>query len=297
VATDPLGGFLALREVTPRRIVGLISGTSADGVDAALVEVEGAGADLQVRLLEFASRPYSPPLRARVVAAGEASAPALLDLHYELGEVFAEAAGALIEVARRRGLAVHLIGSHGQTARHHPRATGAHGQAATLQIAEPAVIAERTGLPVVADFRPADVAAGGEGAPLVPLVDWLLFRLAARTRACLNIGGIANATVLAGEAAGVRAFDLGPGNMPLDLVVHAWTGGAETFDRDGARAARRSGPTSWRRSSEPTPGAKRTCCGRSHGSLPRGSATGFAGGRGSRWTRCWSRGAVRGTGR
>jgi anhydro-N-acetylmuramic acid kinase len=171
------------------------------------------------------------------VAAGEASAPALLDLHYELGEVFAESAGALVEAARRRGLAVHLIGSHGQTARHHPRAAGAHGQAATLQIAEPAVIAERTGLPVVADFRPADVAAGGEGAPLVPLVDWLLFRLPAGTRACLNIGGIANATVLVGDAAGVRAFDLGPGNMPLDLVVDAWTRGAETFDRDGARAA------------------------------------------------------------
>jgi anhydro-N-acetylmuramic acid kinase len=237
VPTDPLGAFLALRDVTPRRIVGLISGTSADGVDAALVEVEGAGEDVRVRLLEFASRPYSPPLRARVVAAGEASAPALLDLHYELGEVFAESASALIEAARRRGLAVHLIGSHGQTARHHPRAAGVHGQAATLQIAEPAVIAERTGLPVVADFRPADVAAGGEGAPLVPLVDWLLFRLAAGTRACLNIGGIANATVLVGGASGVRAFDLGPGNMPLDLVVDAWTRGAETFDRDGARAA------------------------------------------------------------
>jgi anhydro-N-acetylmuramic acid kinase len=237
MATDPLGDFLALRDVTPRRIVGLISGTSADGVDAALVEVEGAGEDLRVRLLTFASQPYSPPLRARVVAAGEASVAALLDLHYELGEVFAEAAGALVEGARRLGLAVHLIGSHGQTARHHPRATGARGRAATLQIAEPAVIAERTGLPVVADFRPADVAAGGEGAPLVPLVDWLLFRLAGRTRACLNIGGIANATVLPPEAAGVRAFDVGPGNMPLDSVVHAWTGGAETFDRDGARAA------------------------------------------------------------
>src|SRR5262245_35338205 len=238
MATGPLGDFLALRAVTPRRIVGLISGTSADGVDAALVEVEGAGEDLRVRVLEFVSRPYAPPLRDRVVAAGEASAPALLDLHYELGEVFAEAAGALIDVARRRGLAVHLIGSHGQTARHHPRADGTHGQAATLQIAEPAIIAERTGLPVVADFRPADVAAGGEGAPLVPLVDWLLFRLAGRTRACLNIGGIANATVLPPAAAGVHAFDLGPGNMPLDIVVQAWTRGAETFDRDGVRATR-----------------------------------------------------------
>jgi anhydro-N-acetylmuramic acid kinase len=99
------------------------------------------------------------------------------------------------------------------------------------------VIAERTGLPVVADFRPRDVAAGGEGAPLVPLVDWLLFRAPGRARVCLNLGGIANVTVLAERVDAVRAFDVGPANMPLDLVVAAWTAGAETFDADGRRAA------------------------------------------------------------
>jgi anhydro-N-acetylmuramic acid kinase len=139
--------------------------------------------------------------------------------------------------ARRQGVEVDLIGSHGQTARHHPRAADAGGRAATLQLAEPAVIAERTGVPVVADFRPRDVAAGGEGAPLVPLVDWLLFRRVGATRACLNLGGIANVTVVTERADSVRAFDLGPANMPMDAVVQAWTGGAETFDRDGARAA------------------------------------------------------------
>lgn len=234
---DPVTAFLGLRDAVPRRIVGLISGTSADGVDAALVEIEGFRETTRVRLLAFATRPYAPELRARVLDLGDATAEELLRLHYRLGEEFARAALDLIEPARRQGLAVHLVGSHGQTARHHPRAADPDGRAATLQLGEPAVIAERTGLPVVADFRPRDVAAGGEGAPLVPLVDWLLFRRPGRIRACLNLGGIANVTVLGERPEAVRAFDLGPANMPLDLVVQAWTGGVELFDRDGARAA------------------------------------------------------------
>jgi anhydro-N-acetylmuramic acid kinase len=238
VTADPLAAFLALRSATPRRIVGLMSGTSADGIDAALVEVEGAGETTRARLLEFVTRPYEPALRRRVLAVGEATTAELLDVHYEVGEAFAGAALAVVELARRRSLAVHLVGSHGQTARHHPRAGRPASRAATLQIGEPAVIAERTGLPVVADFRPRDVAAGGEGAPLVPLVDWLLFRAPGRVRACLNLGGIANATVLGPRPDATRAFDLGPANMPLDTVVAAWTAGAEAFDRDGARAAR-----------------------------------------------------------
>jgi anhydro-N-acetylmuramic acid kinase len=235
--SDPLARFLALRTVSPRRVVGLISGTSADGIDAALVEVSGAGEATRVRVLDFRTRPFDPDLRARVLALGEARAEELLRAHYALGEEFARAALDVMATARRQGVEVDLIGSHGQTARHHPRAADAGGRAATLQLAEPAVIAERTGVPVVADFRPRDVAAGGEGAPLVPLVDWLLFRRVGATRACLNLGGIANVTVVTERADSVRAFDLGPANMPMDAVVQAWTGGAETFDRDGARAA------------------------------------------------------------
>jgi anhydro-N-acetylmuramic acid kinase len=238
VSPDPVSRLLALREVTPRRVVGLMSGTSADGIDAALVEIEGAGETTRVRLLDFRTRPFDPALRARVLALGEARADELLRLHYRLGEEFARAALDVIEPARRAGHAVHLVGSHGQTARHHPRAAEPHGRAATLQLAEPAVIAERTGLPVIADFRPRDVAAGGEGAPLVPLVDWLLFRRPGAVRACLNLGGIANVTVVTERAEAVRAFDLGPANMPLDLVVQAVTNGAQAFDRDGALAAR-----------------------------------------------------------
>ncbi len=234
---DPLARLLALRMVSPRRVVGLISGTSADGIDAALVEIEGAGDTTQARLLGFRTRPFDPALRIRILALGDARADELLRVHYRLGDEFAEAALEVIGEAGGDGLPVHLVGSHGQTARHHPRAGSPDGRAATLQLAEPAIIAERTGLPVVADFRPRDIAAGGEGAPLVPLVDWLLFRRAGATRACLNMGGIANVTVVTERLDTVRAFDLGPANMPLDLVVHAWTGGAETFDRNGARAA------------------------------------------------------------
>jgi anhydro-N-acetylmuramic acid kinase len=234
---DPLARLLALRTVSPRRVVGLISGTSADGIDAALVELNGAGETTRARVLDFRTRPFDPGLRARVFALKEARAEELLRVHYLLGEEFARAALDVMTAARQQGVEVHLIGSHGQTARHHPRAAESDRRAATLQLGEPAVIAERTGLPVIADFRPRDVAAGGEGAPLVPLVDWLLFRRPGTTRACLNLGGIANVTVVTERQDSVRAFDLGPANMPMDLVVHAWTGGAETFDRDGARAA------------------------------------------------------------
>jgi len=234
---DPLTRFLGLRTVSPRRVVGLISGTSADAIDVALVELEGAGETTRARVLDFRTRSYDPELRDRVLALKDARADELLRCHYRLGEEFAQAALDMIEAARRRGLPVHLIGSHGQTARHHPRVDDPAGRAATLQLAEPAIIAERTGLPVVADFRPRDIAAGGEGAPLVPLVDWLLFRRPGATRACLNMGGISNVTVVTERVDSVRAFDIGPANMPMDLVVHAWTGGTETFDRDGGRAA------------------------------------------------------------
>ncbi len=237
MGADPLAALLRLREVTPRRIVGLMSGTSADGVDAALVEVAGAGEQTRVRLLAFLTQPYEPAFRARLLALGEATAAELLRVHVELGEALARAALAVIEAAGPSGRPAHLVGSHGQTARHHPRGSSPDGRGATLQLGEPAVIAERTGLPVVADFRPRDVAAGGEGAPLVPLVDWLLFRAPGRVRVCLNLGGIANLTVVTDRLDDVRAFDVGPANMPLDAVVAAWTRGAEAFDAEGARAA------------------------------------------------------------
>ena len=235
MGADALRRLLALREVEPRRIVGLMSGTSGDGVDAALVEVEGAGEGIRVRPLAFLTAPYPPALRREILALPTATAETVCRLHYALGEEFARAALTVIRAARLTPTEVHLIGSHGQTAYHIPRGSGA---GATLQLGEPAVIAERSGLPVIADFRPRDVAAGGEGAPLVPLADYLLFRAPGRVRALVNLGGIANVTVVPERLERLVAFDLGPGNMPLDLVTEAMTGGAEPFDRDGALAAR-----------------------------------------------------------
>jgi anhydro-N-acetylmuramic acid kinase len=145
----------------------------------------------------------------------------------------------VLEVCRAAGVEVrdvHLVGSHGQTAAHRPRSAGKLG--ATLQIGEAAVINERTGLPVICDFRVRDVAAGGEGAPLVPLVDHLLFRAPGVRRAIQNIGGIANVTLVGDAFADLVAFDTGPGNMPLDAVARAASRGVDAYDVDGRRAAR-----------------------------------------------------------
>jgi anhydro-N-acetylmuramic acid kinase len=233
---DPLRALLALRELPTRLVIGLLSGTSADGTDAALCRIGGAGEDTRLDMLAFVGTPFERPLRERIFRLGQADASELCDLDVLLGEAFAVAARAVCAAAGVPLADVHLIGSHGQTAVHHPRSAGRLG--ATLQIGEAAVIAERTGCPVVSDFRVRDMAAGGEGAPLVPLVDHLLFRAPGRRRALQNVGGIANVTLVGGALSELVAFDNGPGNMPLDAVARAASGGAEAFDRDGVRAAR-----------------------------------------------------------
>ncbi|HEY0707801.1 MAG TPA: anhydro-N-acetylmuramic acid kinase [Polyangia bacterium] len=235
-ATDPLAALLRLRELPTRLIIGLMSGTSADGTDAALCEVSGAGEDTQVKLLAFVGTQFSRDLRERIFALGEADTRELSELDVLIGQVFAEAAFAVCAKAGRSMKEVHLIGSHGQTAAHLPRVAGQIG--ATMQIAEPAVIAEQTGCPVISDFRVRDMAAGGEGAPLVPLVDYILCRAPGRTRAIQNIGGIANVTLVGDRLDEVVAFDTGPGNMPLDAVARAASRGTESYDLHGARAAR-----------------------------------------------------------
>jgi anhydro-N-acetylmuramic acid kinase len=205
-------------------VIGLMSGTSADGVDAALVAI-GAGAERPaLRLLAFETFPYPPGLRARILAvASGGSTEEVCHLNAYLGELFADAADGIALKAGVALSAVDLIGSHGQTIHHLPVPTldGAHRVRSTLQIGEPAVIAERTGVTTVADFRPRDMAAGGEGAPLTPLVHHLLFAHPNRGRVILNLGGIANVTVLpAGEGAdAVIGFDTGPANVLLDEFV------------------------------------------------------------------------------
>lgn len=226
----------ALAAKQPRRVVGLMSGTSADGIDAVLVELWGSGESTRYEVLSFATTPLPSALRREVFAlfAEDASLDALCRVNFALGEAFATAALAALEQAALGPDALDLIGSHGQTVRHLP-ASGS-----TLQIGEPAVIAARTGAVTIADFRAADLAVGGEGAPLVPLADHLLFAQPHEGRLLLNIGGIANVTALPANAAAsaIRAFDLGPGNMLIDAAVAHYTGGRERFDRGGQRAAR-----------------------------------------------------------
>jgi anhydro-N-acetylmuramic acid kinase len=233
---DPLQRLYDLGGRPRRRIIGLLSGTSADGTDAALCEIEGCGEATRLVSSTFVTIPFGRSLRERIFRLAQADASELCDLDVLLGEAFAEAALEVCGVAGVRIEDVDLIGSHGQTAVHHPRSAGRLG--ATLQIGEAAVIAERTSCPVVSDFRVRDVAAGGEGAPLVPLVDYLLFRKAGVRRALQNIGGIANVTLVGERLADLVAFDNAPGNMPLDAVARAASNGGEAFDAGGRRAAR-----------------------------------------------------------
>ena len=229
-------------------VIGLMSGTSADGVDAALVDIQTDGTRPALRLLAFESFPYPPGLQARILtAASGGNTEEVCRLNAYLGELFADAAAG---VARRAGVPlsdVDLIGSHGQTIHHLPvaRREGAHSIRSTLQIGAPAVIAERTGVTTIADFRPRDMAAGGEGAPLTPLVHHVLFGDAKRGRVVLNLGGIANVTVLpAGAAAdAVVGFDTGPANVLLDEFVRAADLADCGYD-DGGRLAAAGRPDS-----------------------------------------------------
>lgn len=233
---DPVLRLVALRDLPSRLVIGLLSGTSADGTDAALCEIFGAGESTRIQMRSFVTTPFSRELRQRIFAVSEANALELCDLDVLLGAAFGAAARDAAAAAGVALTEVHLIGSHGQTAVHHPRSAGKLG--ATLQIGEAAVIAESTGLPVISDFRVRDVAAGGEGAPLVPLVDYLLCRKPGVRRALQNIGGIANVTLVGDTLESIVAFDNGPGNMALDAVARAASGGSEAFDMNGRRAAR-----------------------------------------------------------
>ncbi len=235
---DPLAALVALRAKQSRTIIGLMSGTSADGVDAAVVRVEGHGTSCAVELVAFESLSLPPQVKQRIWGLPDQRSPDLCQLNFLLGETFADAALAVMRSASLEPEQIDLIGSHGQTARHEPPDPARGRRGATLQIGEGAVIAERTGLPVICDFRVADVAAGGHGAPLIPLVDYLLFSRPGRTIGLLNIGGIANITIVPPDIDGVLAFDTGPGNMALDAVARATSAGHETFDRGGARAGR-----------------------------------------------------------
>ncbi|HET6371450.1 MAG TPA: anhydro-N-acetylmuramic acid kinase, partial [Nitrospiria bacterium] len=233
------------------KVVGLMSGTSMDGIDAALVEigersVSGALAGHSgIRLLSFRCDPYPKTLRPRLLAlAGGEPRPVaeLCHLNVYLGELLARSALRLVEEAEVRTEEVKLIGSHGQTVHHLPKPRRERGFTirSTLQIGEPSVIAERTGITTVADFRHRDMAAGGEGAPLTPFAHDRIFRHPTISRAILNIGGIGNLTYLPPGEIGkeLLAFDTGPGNLLIDGLVRHLSSGKRQMDRGGRLAAR-----------------------------------------------------------
>src|SRR5437588_523264 len=227
----------------PMLLLGLMSGTSADGIDVALARVSGAPPQLNPKLLGHTSFSLPLELRKEILRVADQqpiSAGDLSRLNFRLGEIFAEAALAACRRFRISPKRVSLLGSHGQTIFHQGQPSPNFGRppACTLQIGEGSSIAARTGITTVSDFRPADMALGGQGAPLVPYVDYLLYRHPKLGRISLNLGGIANITVIPADAkpSQVFAFDTGPANMLIDALVQHFTRGHQRFDKDARLA-------------------------------------------------------------
>ncbi len=223
-------------------IVGLMSGTSADGVDVAICDIRGRPGEIQVELVSGLAYEYEPDMRRRILAScdpTDSRVDEIATLHVDLAALFADCTLTAISAANMSLDRIDLIGSHGQTLWHNVLPSGAVN--ASLQIVEAAVLAERTGITTISNFRARDIAAGGQGAPLTSYVDWLLLRHASHWRAIQNIGGMGNVTFLPplndGESEPV-AFDTGPGNAMLDVAVSHFSGGKLNFDRDGGYAKR-----------------------------------------------------------
>jgi anhydro-N-acetylmuramic acid kinase len=227
----------------PLLVLGLMSGTSADAMDVALTKISGAPPNLNAKLLNYTSVDFPPTIRKEILRVAEQqpiSAGQLSQLDFRLGEVFAEAVLTACKYFRIGTKKIALIGSHGQTIFHQGNSVAYLGRptASTLQIGEASIIASRTRITTVADFRPADIAQGGQGAPLVPYADYLLYRHAKLGRVSLNLGGIANITVLppAAKPSQVFAFDTGPANMLIDALVSHFTHGRQRYDKNAAIA-------------------------------------------------------------
>jgi len=228
----------------PMLVLGMMSGTSADGIDVSLARIGGAPPSLNAKLLGHTSVKFPPALRKEILRVAEQqpiTAGTMSQLNFRFGELFADAAIAACRKFRVSPKRISLIGSHGQTIFHQGRPLPFFGSrtASTLQIGEPSVIAARTGITTVGDFRPADMALGGQGAPLVPYADYLLYRHDKFGRVSLNLGGIANVTVLprAAKPQQVFAFDTGPANMLIDALVSHFSRGRQRFDKNAQLAA------------------------------------------------------------
>jgi anhydro-N-acetylmuramic acid kinase len=227
----------------PLLVLGLMSGTSADGIDLALARISGAPPQLKAKFLGHSSFPFPPALRKEILRVAEQqpiSAGELSQLNFRLGHIYADAVLAAcrkFKIAPRR---INLVGNHGQTIFHQGQPVKYFGRptASTLQIGGAPVIAARTGIITVSDFRTADMALGGQGAPLVPFADYAVYRHPKLGRVSLNIGGIANVTVIPAGASPdqVLAFDTGPGNMLIDALVERFSHGRQRFDKDARLA-------------------------------------------------------------
>ena len=235
--------LLRLQGKKSKLIIGLMSGTSVDGIDAVLLRVKGSGLHTVYKQLAFITHPYPQGVRELILrnsTVESSSVDEIARLNFLLGELFADAAAHVAQSAGSRISNIDLIGSHGQTIHHLPHTWKFAGKKirATLQIGDPSVIAKRTGVPTVGDFRVGDVALGGQGAPLVPYLDFLLFRSTVMSRGLLNIGGIANITVLPRNCSldDIRAFDTGPGNMVVDALVKRFY--HKPFDENGKLSMR-----------------------------------------------------------
>ncbi|MFT4416251.1 anhydro-N-acetylmuramic acid kinase [Fredinandcohnia humi] len=225
-------------------VVGLMSGTSLDGIDAAVVAISEVSNQVKLKLIHYSTLPFTETLRARILQLCDPKQACIEEIslmNMLLGEQFAEAAKKVVREASLEMKDITLISSHGQTIFHQPEGIQAEGYTitSTLQIGDIAVIAERTGVMTVGDFRTRDMAVGGQGAPLVPYADNLLFRDKTSGRVLVNIGGIANITVLppATSDETILAFDTGPGNMLIDAFTTWATHGKQSYDKNGKIAA------------------------------------------------------------
>ncbi len=231
-----------LFEKKRRLVIGLMSGTSLDGIDAALVDIDGSGMDMKLRQIDFLTAPFPPGFKDFVLKNSQSSTSDVADiarLNFLMAQLYADAVNELCSHAGISSRDVDLIGSHGQTIQHLPDKVNMFGKTvgATLQIGDPSVLAKLTGIVSIGDFRVGDVALGGQGAPLVPYFDYLVFHSKKRTRGLLNIGGIANITYMR-EGCGaedVVAFDTGPGNMVIDQLTTELFG--KPYDANGEIAS------------------------------------------------------------
>lgn len=236
--------ILTLINKPSRLVIGFMSGTSADGIDAVLAEIHGHGTAARVKQRDFVFMPFEPEVRAeilRLAGGGAAAAADFCRMNFLLGELYCDAGRELCRHAGVRTENIDLIGNHGQTFWHIPLEEKylGHKLHGTLQLGEDAMLAEAFSCPVVGDFRVRDMAAGGLGAPLVPYTEFLLYRSETECVALQNIGGIGNISFLPAGCGlnDILAFDTGPGNMVMDAVTARMTDGTATYDAGGALAA------------------------------------------------------------